>query len=256
MTQTKIAELQEELKNIKSYFIADGRYSLDGLVKWSAKTAAFFETVGVPQNVIDHFLIIFNINYLKEKEISPLERDPRDGAFVYFKKFSEDRLMPLWIAIEYAEIKIKYMQFEESLVPRWLLSTLSNKKGVEHISSALQALDQAFENRSAKDILNHSNSLLESILNLDSRLTTKDLGPKLQTLSEDRDGKIRYKFGGLSCDFFRGINASRLIRNERVVHSNIGMNHNIPFIVGASSAYLVVTLLEATLSAGKLVKLT
>lgn len=151
----------------------------------------------------------------------------RKGKYVYEDK---DKLEPVWTILRYARCKLEYLEDEIKIIPKWLLDGVSKVDDLAHIYASLIALENSYDERNSKNVFSVSITLLDSILNLSDDLTKlKNIGNKLEYLISEKGRVARERFGGLSEDFFRGLNNSRLIRNIRVSHPVHNMRHDITF---------------------------
>jgi len=260
MTKLQIQRYKEQLENIDNYLInylkTEPFPDRKEIMMWSANLGMLFKDIGLPDFIIKDFLAVFdvrndqkNIVHYKERMTQAIRNGKTEGLL------SNHIFVPIEIAKCTALVRLEQLEGDHKLVPKWLIEEVGRIPSLNHIYSLLKALQTSFDDKSPEGLCSNANSLLSAILNLHPDLASKEIGTQLQILIDEKnDGKLKLSFGGLSKDFFRGLNNSRLIRNVRTTHSTKSMKHNIPLLVGMASAYLVITLLETTLANGNLIE--
>ena len=97
----------------------------------------------------------------------------------------------------------------------------------------------------------YSLTFLDSILNFNNTLKKEKSKGKLNCLIDNKDERKKF---GVSKDFVEALNNNRVIRNEEVIHKDLPLKYNIPFLVSLSFAHLVLLFLEVTIITGKIIK--
>lgn len=264
----KIEQLKSRLEKLEACIDGKKVFRDHELLAWIAASVAFLSEVGVNNEIINGFMRTFEF-----KRLGDLGEKPRIGPFVYNYDFdnkdgelgyklesnslffgdnkpSRD-IFYIRVAFTAAKAKLNREQEEERITPRFLIDSLSQDSKYSHVVSSLELIEQAYKDKSPDGLVKNSTTLLDSILDLDGTLKAKEeVSKKLRVLMTDRG--IREKFG-VERELIFALNNSRLIRNLRSVHKDRPLKYDIPFIVAVSCAYLVVVLLENTLSHGELI---
>lgn len=239
--------LEEKLNRLRAFTEKKEQYlTKDEIVDWVSSCYELFTIVSVSEKIIENFITDTDLAVNKRT-------DGKMGIFtlldntIIWKK-SDLPWFRTNLAFKVAENKIRELVAEKKIVPQWLLDTLKSNEKLALVYTLLLAVENAYENNDSKALTTASNTLLEQVLNYDEDLKEKDkIGKKIQALVDN--DKKRKKFGATK-DLVCGLNNSKVIRNESVVHPKTDKIYNTPLLIATSYAYLVVMFLILSLNSG------
>ncbi len=241
-------------------------YEESEIIDWIASCVNLFYEIGVDQTIIRDFLDHFrsgvetvDVNtFMGGKErvnlstIGPFrqEKPPHYSIFTSGKYILAGSFYYSTIAFSVARNTLKNQLSEKRIVPFWLIEQFRANEKLHYLGSSLELLENKYEAKDTDGLASEALTLLGSVLDLVSELPKRDkIGSKLNTLI-DNDA-LREKFG-VSSDLVKGLNAGRILRNEKISHKQVNMKYNFPFLVATSFAYLVIFFVECTISNGKI----
>ncbi|MDF1498750.1 MAG: hypothetical protein P1P85_05385 [Patescibacteria group bacterium] len=250
MNKIEIEQLEKEINHLDNFF------EENKIIEWIAHCVALFSKIKVNNEIISNFLKFFGGFRIRKNEMNfginsviyefgPFSKSQKDNHYeltgsLYYKK----------IAFTSARVILKSKQEEEKLVPRWLIKELPIKK-YSNLISSLELIEKSYQDKSADGLVKNSLTLLDSILNLDNKLKEKEPRGKLNCLIDNKNEREKF---GVSRDFVTALNNNRVIRNEEVIHKDLPIKYNIPFLVSLSFAHLVLLFLEITITTGKIIE--
>ena len=252
MNKTEIEQLEKEINYLDNFFEKKKIFQENEIIEWVAYCVALFSKTGVNSEIISDFLKFFGCFRTKRDKLpwiiyklGPFSRSYGSDSYelegsLYYKK----------IAFTSARTILKNKQEEEKLVPSWLIKNLSDKK-YSNLISSLELIEKSYQDKNADGLVKNSLTLLDSVLNFDSKLKLKKPKGKLNCLIDDENEREKF---GVSKDFVTALNNNRVIRNEEVIHKDLPLKYNIPFLVSLSFAHLVLLFLEITIITGKIIK--
>lgn len=274
MNKIQVEQFNKKLKELGEFTKGKQKYSESEIIDWIAECTRVFYEIGVDAVIVRHFLEYFSFGiaetedednysvmtkpeFYKVKTIGPFH-EKSDRVHTYSSRRSATGHYLLVGSFYYAKIAFSSAQNilkggveEKRIVPMWLIEELSSLAELDHISASLELIEIKYEESDTIGLIGAVNTLLQSVLDLDTDLTKKNkLGGKLRLLIDNED--IRGKFG-VSKDLVDGLNCARLIRNEKVVHKDVPLKYDIPFIVAVSFAYLVLFFVECSILNGKII---
>lgn len=264
----KIEAYFQRLEKLEDFLDSKETFSDSELIAWITAAVTLLSEIGVSPEVVSSFMRAFEFETTRE---SGLGKHPRIGPFTYdydyrgggsgyrlpsgFFSFGHRRasqdIYYVRIAFALARSVLRREQQEEWLVSRPLINSLSSNREYSHIVSSLELLQKAFVEKNSDGLAKNSITLLDSILDLDKGLRSKGkVSKKLTVLMNDPTIRIRF---GIEKEFVFALDNSRIIRNLRSAHKGKPLKYDIPFIVAVGCAYLVIILLENTVSHGELI---
>lgn len=273
MNSIQITQYKEKLFALGEFSKKRSGYTEQEIIDWVSECIGVFYEIGVDAVIIRNFLDYFSFGsvevaddhmmspmsepkYHKTKTIGPFyETTERAYVFSHRSGTGEYGLVGSFyyakIAFSSAQNILKHGVEEKRIVPVWLIEQLAPLSELNHISASLELIEIKYEESDTLGLIGVVNTLLQSVLDLDTDLAKKDkLGGKLKLLIDNE--KIRGKFG-VSKDLVDGLNCARLIRNEKVVHKDVPLKYDIPFMVAVSFAYLVLFFVECSILNGKII---
>lgn len=266
MNEIQLKQFKERLE-ILSKFTQDKNqitYKESKIIDWISDCINLFYEIGVDSIIIRNFLDHFRskterveYDYMGSKKeiivnaIGPFQEEMTGGMFhhktgnyilsgsFYYAK----------VAFSSARNVLKNKTLEKRIVPFWLIEQTSLEDSIKHLSPSLELIENKYEDMDAQGLIIESNTLLDSVLNLDSELRTKkDIGTKLSSL---RDNDLKRESFGVSRDIIIGLNCGRILRNVKVIHKNTPIKYEFPFLISTSFAYLVLHFVECAILNGK-----
>ncbi len=268
MNNIQIKQFNDRLNKLYKFVeLQKTKYSEKEIIGWIAECTDIFYEIGVDSAIISHFLDYFNpktikveidrnTNYLNRDDfymvgiIGPFKEevvsDYKTGNYILIGNFYY-----VEIAFSSARNMLKNKIEEERIVPFWLLEQISKCDGIRHLATSLELIENKYEKQDGYGLITESITLLDSILNLDYELKSKNkLGRKLNSLIENEDKRKGF---GVSKDIIIGLNCERILRNEKVVHKNVPLKYEVPFMIATSFAYLVIFFVELSILHGKII---
>lgn len=254
MNKIENEQLKNKLDDLTK-FLARNDVLEEDIVAWVSDCVSIFSQLKIPAIIISDF-----INYYKPRENNPetiaevrvmgnFEKNKFHNLNNFYKPKYRSYLS--YIAFKVAKNILKKIEEEERVVPFWLIKNLLDKREYSNILSSLNLIEQNYEDNDGDGIVKNSIALLENILDLHGDLKIKDtLSNKLRTAINSPE--IMEKFG-VTKEFVYALDNSRLVRNIQSTHKRKKTNYDIPFLVAVSSAYLIILMLEITISTGELV---
>lgn len=269
MNKVQIKNFNDKLKKLEDFatekIIIDSNqndnYSERAIIDWISECVNLFYAIGVDGIVIKHFLDYFSFNITEVetdttnqvvfpgfqekkkqiKNIGPFRQNSNyfgvsntyhlSGSFYYAK-----------IAFSSARNILKNNIDEKRIVPLWLIELLSENDKTKHISSSLELMEEKYNKRNSEGLIIESNTILDNILNLDPLLKKSgNLKKKLDELIKDTK---KMESLGINKELLEALNSGRIIRNKKIVHKEIPIRYNLPFIIATSFAYLVIFFIE------------
>lgn len=257
----KIEQLQNRLERLEKFIISKEYFQKKELISWISSCVSLFTELGVSNEIISKFMETFEFDdsVTNWNKIGPFLYSIKgeNSGFRYFRGSSYKSIIENYyvnIAFTTSKVILKHERDEERLVPKFLISAISENGKYSNILSSLELLERFYQEKNEDGLLKESITLLSSILSIVPKLKDKkDLGPMLMCLVEKENEDIRKKFG-VDPDFIRALNNSRLIRNSKSVHKELPIRYDIPYLVSLSCAYLVILFLEITMSTGDVIK--
>lgn len=246
------------------------RYKESEIIDWIADCVNIFYEIGIDSVIIRNFLDHFrsktdkiefrDIMGKKESEtvktIGPFREEVSEGMSGFRRYRSGYYILAgsfyyAKIAFSAARNALKNKIEEKRIVPLWLISSIGAQERLRHIASSLELIESKYEQKDAFSLVTESITLLDSVLNLDTDLRTKDsIGGKLNSLIENEAKRQTF---GVSKDLVVGLNCGRILRNEKVIHKDKPLKYDIPFLIATSFAYLVLFFVECAILNGKVV---
>ncbi|KKS44047.1 MAG: hypothetical protein UV05_C0013G0004 [candidate division CPR1 bacterium GW2011_GWA2_42_17] len=276
MNNIQIEQFEDRLKELGKFAKrADGRYSEPEIIDWVSECVGVFYEIGVDAVIVRIFLDYFSFGIVevedyddyymvtrkpelyKVKTIGPFHEKTHQqsgfsrrrvpsgyyelvGSFYYAK-----------IAFSSARNTLKNKVEERRIVPFWLIEQTSADDSIKHLSSSLELIENKYENKDTYGLVAESITLLDSVLNLDADLKTKDsIGGKLNSLIENEPKRQSF---GVSRDLVAGLNSGRILRNEKVIHKEAPLKYEVPFLIATSFAYLILFFVECAVLNGKII---
>ena len=250
----------EKLENFTQF--TPKQYNEPEIINWISECINLFYEIGVDsiiiRNFLDHFSskaegVIFKDLFGKETEemvnrIGPFQEEMTDyhmyraktgkyiltGSFYYTK-----------VAFSSARNVLKSKLAEKRIVPLWLIESITDENNFEHLRPSLELIEGKYEKKDAQGLVTEVTSLLDGILNLDPDLKVKDkIGSKLSFLIEN---EAKRKKLGVSKDLLIGLNCGRILRNEKIIHKNIPIKYDFPFLIAVNFTYLVLFFFECVI---------
>lgn len=277
MNDLQIKKYKNKLNKLGK-FVSDhtGPFKESEIIDWISECVNVFYEIGVDSVIIKHFLDHYSTRTI-EVVIEPhitfpgtkdkIERITAIGPFheempsLYLgdKAYKTGNYV-LSGSFYYAKVafssakRVLESKIEEKrIVPSWLVEQISENDKIKHLASSLELIETKYEQIDTDSLITESVTLLDSILNLDPVLKQKrNIGCKLSSLIDD---KKQENIFGVDGDLLRGLNCGRIIRNKKVIHKNMPMKYNLPFLVATSFAYLVIFFTECAILNGKVVKI-
>jgi hypothetical protein len=274
MNNIQVEQFNKKLKDLGAFTKDKKKYSELEIIDWVAECIGVFYEIGVDTVVVRHFLDYFSFgtaeltenpvyvmarttDVYKTKCIGPFYEATHQESGSSSKRVSsghytlEGSFYYARIAFASARKILENKNQERKIVPIWLIDRTREYDELRHITSSLELIEEKYEKFDANGLATEATTLLQSVLDLNKDNTSKDkLGSKLNSLVEDE--KKREDFG-VSKDLVIGLNCARLIRNEKVVHKDVPLKYEIPFMVTVSFAYLVLFFVECAILKGKII---
>lgn len=255
----KIEQLKKRLDSLEKFLDTKKCFQKSDLICWISGCVSLFVEIGVSEEIINKFMKTFEFEEgLGNISIGPFcfSYGSGDSGYSYINSDIQDNLSRdiyyVNIAFTAAKAILQREQDEERLIPKFLITTISENGKYSNIFSSLELLERFYQEKNSDGLFKESATLLSSVLSLSPELKDKkDLGPMLMCLIDNED--VRKKFG-IDPDFARALNNSRLIRNFKSVHKELPIKYDISFLVSLSCAYLVILFLEITISVGEIIK--
>lgn len=256
MNKIEIEQLEKEINYLDNFFEKEKIFHENKIIEWIAHCVALFSKIKVNNEIISNFLKFFGGFRTKRNETN----FGMNSIIYEFGPFSKSQMTDYYeltgslyykkIAFTSARAILKSKQEEEKLVPSWLIKNLSDKK-YSNLISSLELIEKSYQDKNADGLVKNSLTLLDSVLNFDSKLKKKEPKGKLNCLIDNENERKKF---GVSKDFVTALNNNRVIRNEEVIHKDLPLKYNIPFLVSLSFAHLVLLFLEITITTGKIIK--
>lgn len=276
MNELQIKKYRNKLNRLGKFVSNhNGPFKESEIIDWISESVNVFYEIGVDSVIIKHFLDYYNtrtVEVIVEPNFSfpgakeKIERITAIGPFheeipsLYFghKPYKTGNYV-LSGSFYYAKVAFSSARRvlennieEKRIVPLWLIEQISENDKISHLASSLELIENKFEQKDVDGLITESVTLLDSILNLDPVLKLKrNIGSKLSSLIDDNKQENIF---GVDGDFLRGLNCGRIIRNKKVIHKNIPLKYNLPFLVATSFAYLVIFFTECAILNGKVIK--
>ncbi|MBI2514936.1 hypothetical protein HYV91_01990 [Candidatus Wolfebacteria bacterium] len=274
MNNIQIEQFDKRLRELGKFTQdRDGGYKETEIIDWIADCTNLFYEVGVDSVAIRHFLDYFNFRieevkinndmvifpghndrFEKVRVIGPFQEEYNDDGF--FRRKTGNYILAgsfyyARVAFSAAKNTLKRKIEEKRLVPFWLVEQTATQDKLKHLTSSLELIENKYEQRDAHGLVTESITLLDSVLNLDEDLKTKDsIGGKLNSLIENESKRQSF---GVSRDLVVGLNSGRILRNEKVIHKEAPLKYEIPFLIATSFAYLVLFFVECAILNGKVI---
>lgn len=269
----KVEQFKKKLEKLEKFIDNKEVFKEHELIEWIAACVSFFTEIGINNEIIRGFMKTFEFelpdenerlfsNAFRHKKIGPFKYNidtehkelgyeiNSNSDFEFNKKPSKD-IYYVRIAFVAAKAILQKEQREERIVPKFLILALSKNKKYSNLISSLELIEKSYQDKNADGLVKNSLTLLDSILNFDSKLKLKKPKGKLNCLIDNEDKRKKF---GVSKDFVEALNNNRVIRNEEVMHKDLPLKYNIPFLVSLSFAHLVLLFLEITITTGKIIK--
>ena len=268
MNNIQIEQFNERLKKLGEFAKrADGRYSESEIIDWVSECVGVFYEIGVDAVIIRIFLDYFSFGIAEAEDEGPVfMREPELYKVKTIGPFHEKthqesgysrRRVPSGyyelvgsfyyakIAFSSARNTLKNKVAERRIVPFWLIEQTSADDSIKHLSSSLELIESKYENKDAHGLVTEAVTLLDSVLNLDADLKNKaNIGGKLSSLVENETKRQTF---GVSKDLIIGLNCGRILRNAKVIHKDMPIKYEFPFLIATSFAYLVLFFVECTI---------
>ena len=257
MNQIQTEQFKNKLDNLGKFTVNKKEFTSEEIINWLAECVTTFSEIGVSQIIIDDFLKFFSLKREKTKykksfykdgiitiqsfgpfkekieKIGPdysLGSENMINAFVLTNQYEvSNNFYYAKIAFSAAKNILKQTTDGEKLVPHWLQNTFKESEEYSHLNSSLKLIEENYRDKNTSGLITNAITLLDTILNIDSELNKKGrLGGKLNSLIENE--KKRKTFG-VSTDLVKALNNGRIIRNEGIIHKDVPIKYNIPFII-------------------------
>lgn len=270
MNNKQIEQFNMRIESLEKFTKNNGAsYKESKIIDWIAECINLFYEIGVDSVIIRNFLEHFRSKIEKfeykdmlgkkenetVKAIGPfheeiltnrITRPQKTGNYVLAGSFYYAK-----IAFSAAKNTLKSKISEKRIVPFWLIEQTAVLNKIKHLASSLELIESKYEQKDACGLITESITLLDSVLNLDVDLKTKDsMGGKLNSLMENKE---KQQIFGVSKDLVIGLNCGRILRNEKVIHKVAPLKYEIPFLIATSFAYLVLFFIECAILNGKVV---
>ena len=260
----KVAGYFKRLHKLEDYLNSKSEFEEQEVALWVASCVDLFCELELNDQIVQGFMktfefepeedasFVFSRSMSETRKMGPLKKTGHSHGHLYISLRSQqsDKIYYAKIAFTVARTTISKIAEQEDIIPKWLLTTFKGKTTHQNIASSLELLQKAILAKDADGVIKNSGTLLENILDLETALKPKDLSQKLKALFADESMRTRF---GIQKEFVFALDNSRLVRNQKVIHKSRSLKYEIPFLIAITGAYLVVMLLEFTISTGKLI---
>lgn len=219
---------------------------------WLNECLAIFEFLGISETILEKFILRFDPAQSKSHSYQ-IKANIGEVTESIHQNSKEINSIEFYrqLVFRVAYKKLALFKEEERLVPSWLITTFSESMKYPNFATLLSAVQDAYAVKNPNLLCINSITLLDNILNLSDEIKDKrKIGQKITPLIENKE--LREKFG-ISEDMAKSLNCSRIIRNEKIIHSTANIKNDIPLLVAVGFAYLVIFFLEITLATGELI---
>lgn len=244
---SRIEYWRKKLEELENRVTSVQKISTVELIEWSAECVSTFSILGVNSDIIRGFMNLFEHGHDDIK-------GPQKIIFDYWQNPSrqKDRIKGFFypnVAFTTARLLIESLEETERLVPNSLIKIFENHSSYGHIATSLESMQRAFEQKDPISLLNSSQSILQSVINIEPQLQTLDkqgLKRQLNFLLDSKNINILNKFG-VGTELVEIFHNFRYLRNKASQHINVPLPH-MPLAVSLSFAHLVLIFINGTLT--------
>lgn len=234
-----------ELYRLENFFFKKEQWTEEEIMNWYVECLGVFDAIGLREDTIDKFSILFNTFLLQEGGESSLFTVV-DFPRVYKTKTASIHLVQIKNVFKIAKKKLELMEEDERIIPSFIIKHFESSKSYGHISTALASIDKSITEKNIESMMTSSNTLLDSILEYVDEIKGCNLGEKLNSLIKN-NAELSKKLG-FEPEIIYALNNSRIIRNLELVHPRQNIKQSVPHICAITYAYLVVLLLKIMLT--------